>query len=117
MRYDVLPAGNRLLLFWSDEDCPHEVLPTRRDRYAMTVWYRAADDILGEPAAGATGGLDHLVKNLHPVAPLTVEDALARAGATPSQAKRANLTYRFHVEERGRGGDQGLAAYLARHGL
>lgn len=38
-RADVLPLWNRLLLFWANEDCPHEVLATHRDRYAMTTWY------------------------------------------------------------------------------
>lgn len=49
VKYDVLPTENRLLLFWATEECPHEVLPTLRNRLAMTVWYR---DIRGlSPAA------------------------------------------------------------------
>lgn len=92
VRYDVLPVGNRLLMFWANEDCPHEVLPTRRDRYAMTVWYRSAADVLHDKA-----GVDNLLKNLHPVAPLTVEDVLLREGADPLEARRIETMYRACV--------------------
>eukprot|EP00746_Dinoflagellata_sp_MGD_P085488 gnl/MRDRNA2_/MRDRNA2_33836_c0_seq1.p1 gnl/MRDRNA2_/MRDRNA2_33836_c0~~gnl/MRDRNA2_/MRDRNA2_33836_c0_seq1.p1 ORF type:complete len:335 (+),score=67.09 gnl/MRDRNA2_/MRDRNA2_33836_c0_seq1:3-1007(+) len=39
VKYDVLPEANRALLFWSNEDAPHEVLATHRDRFAMTTWF------------------------------------------------------------------------------
>eukprot|EP00756_Hemistasia_phaeocysticola_P027208 Hpha_TRINITY_DN16104_c0_g2::TRINITY_DN16104_c0_g2_i1::g.6656::m.6656/K09592/EGLN, HPH; hypoxia-inducible factor prolyl hydroxylase len=36
----IAPLLGRLLLFWSDARCPHEVLPTGgRDRYAGTLWF------------------------------------------------------------------------------
>jgi hypothetical protein len=44
---DVAPLGGRLLCFWSDRRCPHEVQPTanpRRDRYAITIWYLDAKE-------------------------------------------------------------------------
>eukprot|EP00931_Biecheleriopsis_adriatica_P075209 TRINITY_DN4912_c0_g3_i1.p1 TRINITY_DN4912_c0_g3~~TRINITY_DN4912_c0_g3_i1.p1 ORF type:complete len:954 (-),score=238.38 TRINITY_DN4912_c0_g3_i1:34-2895(-) len=39
VRLEVQPLWNRLILFWSDERCPHEVLSACRDRFATTVWY------------------------------------------------------------------------------
>lgn len=51
VKIDIAPVANRLLLFWATEECPHEVLPTLRDRFAMTIWY-------GGCAAGLGGGGD-----------------------------------------------------------
>ncbi|CAE8594861.1 unnamed protein product, partial [Polarella glacialis] len=39
VRTEVEPVWNRLLLFWSDDRCPHEVLSACQDRFACTVWY------------------------------------------------------------------------------
>ena len=36
---NILPIYNRLVLFWSDTRCPHEVQPCYRNRYACTVWF------------------------------------------------------------------------------
>eukprot|EP00760_Papus_ankaliazontas_P028460 PhM_4_TR3724/c0_g1_i1/m.87346/K09592/EGLN, HPH; hypoxia-inducible factor prolyl hydroxylase len=36
---DVAPLCDRLALFWSDRRCPHEVMPSNQNRYAVTVWF------------------------------------------------------------------------------
>ena len=38
---DVAPLFTRMLCFWSDRRCPHEVQPTAngKDRFAITIWY------------------------------------------------------------------------------
>eukprot|EP00927_Polykrikos_kofoidii_P046132 TRINITY_DN40328_c0_g1_i1.p1 TRINITY_DN40328_c0_g1~~TRINITY_DN40328_c0_g1_i1.p1 ORF type:complete len:574 (-),score=68.77 TRINITY_DN40328_c0_g1_i1:70-1791(-) len=75
VKLDVLPEINRLLLFWATEECPHEVLPTRRDRFAVTTWYR---DSAGLHATS----LAEMVKSCNPVAPLTLEQASELAART-----------------------------------
>lgn len=41
----IAPIGNRLLLFYADARVPHEVLPSRADRYAVTLWYYDVDEV------------------------------------------------------------------------
>ncbi len=41
---DVEPLGGRLLLFFSDNRVPHEVLAAHRDRFAVTVWFFDRDE-------------------------------------------------------------------------
>jgi len=35
----VQPVANRLVLFWSDSRVPHEVLPSNKERYTITIWF------------------------------------------------------------------------------
>lgn len=45
VRRDIEPRWNRLVIFWSDE-VPHEVLPSFRDRVAVSIWYVCAKESL-----------------------------------------------------------------------
>jgi hypoxia-inducible factor (prolyl hydroxylase) len=39
IRTDIEPSGDRLVLFFSDNRVPHEVLPAFKNRFAATMWY------------------------------------------------------------------------------
>eukprot|EP00943_MAST-04B_sp_MAST-4B-sp1_P010000 g10000.t1 len=39
IKAEVAPVAGRILLFWSDFRVPHEVLPTYKERFAVTLWY------------------------------------------------------------------------------
>ena len=39
IKAEVAPVAGRVLLFWSDFRVPHEVLPTHKERFAITLWY------------------------------------------------------------------------------
>jgi hypothetical protein len=41
---EVQPRGDRLLLLYSNERVPHEVLPTHTFRYAVTTWFMSAEE-------------------------------------------------------------------------
>lgn len=88
VKLDVLPQANRLLLFWATEECPHEVLPAMRDRFAMTIWYRDSGRL------DDSDGLADMLERCSPVAPLTLEEAVARAGAPEGRAQREALLAR-----------------------
>lgn len=78
IKAEVEPLWNRLLIFWSDERCPHEVLSACRDRFAATVWYYDQTNPLIQleefrkgivsgppssgPSPGAVGGEEHGVE-------------------------------------------------------
>lgn len=41
---EIEPKFDRIIFFWSDRRNPHEVQPSHRTRYAITVWYFDADE-------------------------------------------------------------------------
>ncbi|XP_055696365.1 prolyl hydroxylase EGLN3 [Lutzomyia longipalpis] len=41
---DIPPLFDRILFFWSDRRNPHEVQPSHRTRYAITLWYLDAKE-------------------------------------------------------------------------
>jgi len=46
VQVDVAPLAGRLMCFWSDRRCPHEVLSTEssKNRYAITIWYMTTSE-------------------------------------------------------------------------
>eukprot|EP00747_Dinoflagellata_sp_TGD_P169389 gnl/TRDRNA2_/TRDRNA2_198281_c0_seq1.p1 gnl/TRDRNA2_/TRDRNA2_198281_c0~~gnl/TRDRNA2_/TRDRNA2_198281_c0_seq1.p1 ORF type:complete len:610 (+),score=109.73 gnl/TRDRNA2_/TRDRNA2_198281_c0_seq1:31-1860(+) len=79
VKADILPVANRLLVFWADDDCPHEVTACpRRDRYAMTVWFAKGATLLRE-RLHSTEGRRELVEDFHPVRPCSFLEAALRA--------------------------------------
>jgi Rps23 Pro-64 3,4-dihydroxylase Tpa1-like proline 4-hydroxylase len=53
MFLDVEPIMGRLVLFICDERVPHEVLPSLRPRFAVTVWYE--EDLITRLGSAAKG--------------------------------------------------------------
>lgn len=88
VRFDVLPVANRLLLFWSSKECPHEVLSTCRDRYAITVWFVDGNSAMKSTGEVRSRNLMRMLRELHPVAPLSRREALGRAASDPKEARR-----------------------------
>lgn len=41
---NIEPKFNRVIFFWSDRRNPHEVMPSTRMRFAITVWYFDANE-------------------------------------------------------------------------
>jgi len=110
VRYDTLPIDNRMLVFWAGDECPHEVLPAFRDRYAMTVWYAGADilvqDMLGHPKGmGQMLEEDHMkivghLQTAFPVCPLTFKDAMMNVGVPEDEASRLHDVHSFMAYDR-----------------
>merc|ERR1712224_1105977 len=86
IRHDVQPIGNRLLVFWATEKCPHEVLPNLgADRFAVTTWVRDGRQVMskGRREMGV-----EVAMQLQPVKPLSVSAALEAVGCDEAQARR-----------------------------
>jgi len=86
VKAEIFPKANRLVMFWSDDDNPHEVNSTMRDRFTMTIWYTNTAE------AFAKHGLSKLApvrgERHNPVAPLTLAGVLSLAGQDESRAER-----------------------------
>jgi Rps23 Pro-64 3,4-dihydroxylase Tpa1-like proline 4-hydroxylase len=48
----VPPIADRLVMFWSDERVPHEVLETRKERFTVTIWFFDEDEWQAAKKAG-----------------------------------------------------------------
>ena len=58
-RATLPPLGDRLVIFWSDNRVPHEVLAAHFQRFACTIWYfdeRLRGAALDEASVGGGGG-------------------------------------------------------------
>merc|ERR1712118_527776 len=51
VKTDVDPLWNRLLIFWSNDEVPHEVLSAYVDRAAVSIWYLCVKESLGNQEA------------------------------------------------------------------
>lgn len=110
VRADTAPVANRLLLFWADDDCPHEVLHTQKDRYASTVWYADADLLVGDMLVHPLGlprqlAEDHMkivghLQTAFPVAPLSFAEAMVRAGVPLDEGRRLHAVHSLLAYER-----------------
>ncbi|XP_022703352.1 egl nine homolog 1-like [Varroa jacobsoni] len=72
----VEPNLDRLVMFWSDRRNPHEVLPSERIRFALTVWY-FDDNELEMPKClngGAPNPTSHS-NRFQPLTPFTYDSA------------------------------------------
>lgn len=104
VKADILPVANRLLVFWAEDDCPHEVTacPTR-DRYAMTVWFAHGPTLLRERLATHEGRKE-LVEDFHPMRPYSLTDAAVQAmpelAGDPRLASCADAYERRQAEAR-----------------
>ncbi len=92
---DVEPLLDRLLVFWSDERTPHEVLPAVRDRWACSVWYHHDEDD-GDDGGGndmTSYGFGRTVEEirdfLFALAALNEQDAAAKAASAGASEDRS----------------------------
>jgi len=46
VKRDIEPLWNRLVLFWSTQEVPHEVLASYKDRLAVSVWFICGEESL-----------------------------------------------------------------------
>jgi len=86
IKEDVVPTFNRVVVFWSGEENPHEVLPTWRERFAVSLWY-----FCGREAIKSQGPFKEVVTSMR------VTGARARSTALPSCAE--TLEQRRRLEE------------------
>eukprot|EP00746_Dinoflagellata_sp_MGD_P021966 gnl/MRDRNA2_/MRDRNA2_151287_c0_seq1.p1 gnl/MRDRNA2_/MRDRNA2_151287_c0~~gnl/MRDRNA2_/MRDRNA2_151287_c0_seq1.p1 ORF type:complete len:911 (-),score=191.01 gnl/MRDRNA2_/MRDRNA2_151287_c0_seq1:16-2748(-) len=50
VKMDVDPVFNRLLIFWADEEVPHEVMAAHKDRAAVSIWFLCSRESLASQA-------------------------------------------------------------------
>lgn len=100
----IAPALDRVVVFWSDSRVPHEVLPSNRERMALSVWFHLPEDeqVKGAPATAATQS-----------GPTTAEEQYLAALRTASNT----LVAKAHVQIRTNDQTLGAALEGVREGL
>merc|ERR1740121_142199 len=131
VKADILPVANRLLVFWASDDCPHEVLSTRRDRWALSTWYTHGPIMLRDRAASTQvlnrissseafpPGVLEMLPAFFPVRPLSFRDGVLLSGLAEEQANRMSELYEFLHEQRGKCGKEDfmqLIRYISSNG-
>eukprot|EP00927_Polykrikos_kofoidii_P077706 TRINITY_DN74622_c0_g1_i1.p1 TRINITY_DN74622_c0_g1~~TRINITY_DN74622_c0_g1_i1.p1 ORF type:complete len:584 (-),score=96.79 TRINITY_DN74622_c0_g1_i1:444-2144(-) len=108
VKIDVEPRWNRLLVFWSTDEVPHEVLASFHDRLAASIWY-----ICGRESLQTEDSFKRLVTKVRCIGQQDPVERLATAGQTAEQRQLLRRLAVSRSSGRGGTGDDGDAAGTA----